>query len=192
MGASGPAGLAIALPPWVSGVVDASRRYETDADRMTLAIALARENVAQKTGGPFGAVIFDADRGTVVAAGVNSVTRLHNSVLHAEVVAIMLAQHRVGSFTLAATGLARHELVTSCEPCAMCLGATLWSGVRRLVCGAGREDAVALGFDEGPVFQESYEYLQARGIAVTRDVLRDEARAVLERYRREGGPIYNA
>ena len=187
-----PDALAIALPPWVSEVVEPERCYERDVDRMQLAVTLARENVARKTGGPFGAVVFDADRGTVVAVGVNSVTRLANSVLHAEVVAIMLAHHRVGSFSLAATGLARHELVTSCEPCAMCLGATLWSGVRRLVCGAAREDATALGFDEGPVFPQSYEYLPARGITVARDVLREEARAVLERYLRDGGPIYNA
>jgi tRNA(Arg) A34 adenosine deaminase TadA len=127
----------------------------------------------------------------VVAAGLNSVTRLGNSVLHAEVVAIMLAQQRVGSFTLRGPGLPTHELVTSCEPCAMCLGATLWSGVRGLVCGATREDATALGFDEGPVFAQSYEHLRARGIAVERGVLRAEAAAVLELYRERGGPIYN-
>nr|MBA3258060.1 nucleoside deaminase [Gemmatimonadales bacterium] len=78
-----------------------------------------------------------------------------------------------------------------CEPCAMCLGATLWSGVRRLVCGATREDAAALGFDEGPVFPESYAYLESRGIEVIRSVLREDAAAVLDLYQRSGGPIYN-
>jgi hypothetical protein len=56
---------------------------------------------------------------------------------------------------------------------------------------ATREDAVALGFDEGPVYRESYDYLRARGVAVERGILRDEAVAVLELYRREGGAIYN-
>jgi tRNA(Arg) A34 adenosine deaminase TadA len=135
--------------------------------------------------------VFRLPDGALVAIGVNSVTRLCNSVLHAEVMAIMLAQRRVGSFTLDGRDHAAHALVTSCEPCAMCLGATLWSGARRLVCGATREDATALGFDEGPVFPESYAYLESRGIAVARGVLREQAAAVLELYRRSGGPIYN-
>lgn len=183
--------LEIALPSWLDGLVDWERRYEGDDDRMRLAVTLARENVSRGAGGPFGAAIFDAEQGRLVAAGVNSVTRLGNSVLHAEIVAIMLAQQRVASFTLAAPGLARHELVTSCEPCAMCLGATLWSGVRRLVCGASRDDALALGFDEGPVFAASYAYLRSRGVEVRQGVLRVEAAAVLEAYRAQGGPIYN-
>ena len=163
-GPSRPASLEIAPPPWLDALVDWDRRYDSDEDRMRLIISLARENVMRGSGGPFGAAVFDAEGGRVVAAGVNSVTRLANSVLHAEIMAIMLAQHRVASFTLAAPGLPRHELVTSCEPCAMCLGATLWSGVRRLICGAAREDALALSFDEGPVFPESWAYLRSRGI----------------------------
>ncbi len=51
---------------------------------------------------------------------------------------------------------------------------------------------MALSFDEGPVFPESFEYLEARGVAVVRGVLRKEAAAVLELYQRQGGPIYNA
>jgi len=122
---------------------------------------------------------------------MNSVVRLNNCTLHGEMVAFMMAQHRLGSFTLSAPGHPAHELVTSCEPCAMCLGATLWSGVRRLVYGATREDASRLQFDEGPVFPESYRYLESRGIEVVRGVLRDEAAEVLERYRAKSGPIYN-
>jgi tRNA(Arg) A34 adenosine deaminase TadA len=73
----------------------------------------------------------------------------------------------------------------------MCLGATLWSGVKRLVCGATREDAMQLGFDEGPVFPASYEYLAHAGIEIVRGVFREDARAVLELYRHQAGPIYN-
>ena len=192
MSDAGKGSLRIALPDWLDGLVDWERTYDTDDERMALAIALARRNVEQGSGGPFGAVVVEAERGRVVAVGVNSVTRLNNSVLHAETLAIMLAQRRVGSYTLNAAGLPAHELVTSCDPCAMCLGATLWSGVRRLVCGARREDAGALGFDEGPVFPASFEYLGARGIEVVRGVRAAEAAGVLELYRREGGEIYNA
>ena len=158
---------------------------------MRFAIDLARQNVRHDTGGPFGAAIFESESGRLVAAGVNSVVRLGQSSLHAEMVAYMRAQARVGSYTLAAPGLASHTLYTSCEPCAMCLGAALWSGVQRVVCAATRDDAVKLRFDEGPVFEESWAYLERRGIGNTRSLLRDEARAVLEEYRARGGIIYN-
>lgn len=158
---------------------------------MRLAIDVSRENVERGTGGPFGAAIFEAGSGRVVAVGMNSVVRYNNCALHGEMMAFMMAQQRVGSFTLNSPGLPPHELYTSCEPCAMCLGATLWSGVRRLVCGAARDDASMLNFEEGPVFPESYQYLEERDLHVVHNVLRDEARAVLELYRSKSGKIYN-
>ncbi len=181
----------IALPSWTETVVDWQRRYTTDPEKMHLAVALSRLNIERDTGGPFGAAVFELGTGRLVAIGVNSVVRLNCSALHAEVVALMLAEQDRHSFTLAAPGLPQHELVTSCEPCAMCLGATLWSGVKRLVCGATREDATRLGFDEGPVFPASYEYLSHAGIEIVREVARTEARAVLELYGARSGPIYN-
>jgi tRNA(Arg) A34 adenosine deaminase TadA len=158
---------------------------------MRLAIAVSRTNVERGTGGPFGAAIFERRSGRVVAVGMNSVVRYNNCILHGETMAFMMAQQRVGSFTLSSPNLPPHEMHTSCEPCAMCLGATLWSGVQRLVCGAARDDAAILSFDEGPVFPESYYYLEQRGIEVVRNVLRDEARAVLALYRQNSGKIYN-
>lgn len=181
----------IEYPEWVAGLVDWDHIYSNDEEKMRLAIAVSRENVERETGGPFGAAIFEAGSGRLVAVGMNSVVRLSNCTLHGEMVAFMMAQQRVGSFTLSAPGLPVHELFTSCEPCAMCLGATLWSGVKRVVYGAGREDASRLNFEEGPVFPESYQYLEDRGITIVRDVLRGEARAVLERYRIKSGQIYN-
>ena len=178
-------------PEWVDDVVDRTALYRDDAAKMRLAIAVARANVMHGTGGPFGAAIYERDSGRLVAVGMNSVVRLNNSTLHGEMVAFMMAQHAVGTFSLSAPGLPVHELFTSCEPCAMCLGATLWSGVKRVVYGAGRADAAMLDFDEGPVFPESYAYLEDRGIEIVRDVLRDEARAVLELYRAGNGKIYN-
>ena len=184
--------ITIAYPDWVEKVVDLDRTYASDEERMRVAITVSRENVQRKSGGPFGAAIFERQSGTLVAVGMNSVVRLHNCTLHGEMVAFMMAQQRVKSFTLAAPGMPEHDLFTSCEPCAMCLGAALWSGVKRIVMGAAREDASRLDFEEGPVFPESYKYLEDRGIQIVRHVLRDEAKAVLEAYRSGGGKIYNA
>ena len=181
----------VEYPEWIPSVVDFERRYENDMDKMRVAILVSRENVERGSGGPFGAAIFERDSGRLIAVGMNSVVRYNNCTLHGEMVAFMMAQQRVGSFTLAGPNLPVHELFTSCEPCAMCLGATLWSGVKRVVYGAGREDASRLNFEEGPVFPESYKYLEDRGISIQRGVLRDEAKAVLELYRKKSGKIYN-
>jgi tRNA(Arg) A34 adenosine deaminase TadA len=189
----GPPGRAIEipLPAWVDEVVDWRGRYPGDDDRMRLAIALSRENVHRGAGGPFGAAVFDAAAGTVLGVGINCVERLGNAVLHAEILALMFAQRAVGAFTLGPPGAPLCDLVSSCEPCAMCLGAVHWSGLRRLVFGATRADAAALGFDEGPVFPESYAYLEHRGLRLTRGVLRAEAAEVLTCYHERGGRIYN-
>jgi tRNA(Arg) A34 adenosine deaminase TadA len=178
-------------PPWIDEIVDWTRRYESDAERMRLAIRLARENVVRGEGGPFGAIVVERETGRLLSAGTNSVLRLQNAILHAEVMAFMMAQRRAGSYTLTALEGTEYELVSSCDPCAMCLGAVLWCGVKRVVCGATREDATTLGFDEGPVFPESLRYLEERGIEVVHGVLRAEGRAVLELYIERGGVVYN-
>jgi tRNA(Arg) A34 adenosine deaminase TadA len=159
---------------------------------MRLAIELASWNIERRTGGPFGAAIFEADTWRIVGVGVNLVETSNCSILHAEMVAIAVAQQAVGSYDLAAGGRARHELVTSVEPCAMCLGAIPWSGVRRVLCGARGEDACEIGFDEGAKPADWVGELNKRGVEVSRDILRDEARAVLRQYAEKGGTIYNA
>lgn len=179
------------LPAWVDEVIGAPRAYRGTEEKMALAIRLSAENVErEKGGGPFGAALFRSDTGELVSVGMNSVVRLRNSVLHAEVVALMLGHEALGVHSFRMPGAPGLELVSSCEPCVMCFGMTMWSGVTRLVCGATREDAMELGFDEGPVNEDSYRHLQGRGVEVIRGVLRGEARAVLRRYQELGRPIY--
>jgi tRNA(Arg) A34 adenosine deaminase TadA len=190
--------LVVRLPDWVEeclsargGARNPDRIYPTPEDRMRLVIELSRLNVEHETGGPFGAGVFDA-AGRLVAPGVNLVTSGNSSILHAEMVAIALAQQALGRFDIGLGGARPHELVASTEPCAMCFGAVPWSGVTRLVCGARGEDACAIGFDEGPKLPDWWRALENRGIAVARDVLRDEAAEVLRGYARGGGIIYNS
>ncbi|MDP9426166.1 MAG: nucleoside deaminase [Actinomycetota bacterium] len=181
------------LPEWVDGFLPApGMPYPSVENRMELVVELARENVERGTGGPFGAAIFDLETKKLVAPGVNVVVTSGLSVAHAEVLAISTAQGVIGSFDLGGKGRLPYELVTSTEPCAMCSGALLWSGARSLVCGARDEDARAVGFDEGPKAPRWERDFEERGIAVARDVLRDEAAAVLRHYAEGGGEIYNA
>jgi tRNA(Arg) A34 adenosine deaminase TadA len=183
----------LGLPDWLEDFVsDPEGDYPAEEDRMRLVIELSRLNVAHGTGGPFGAGIFDLSTNRLVAPGVNLVTTINLSTAHAEIVAIMIAQQVVGHFDLGGQGQPLYELVASTEPCAQCFGATPWSGVRRLVCGARDEDARAIGFDEGPKLPDWVGALEQRGISVVCDVCRDEAAAVLRGYVDGGGMIYNA
>lgn len=183
--------LQVGLPDWLLPYLAKRAPCITDEDKIRLAIDLSRENVVRGSGGPFGAVIFEVGTSKIISAGVNSVLRTNNSVLHAEVLAIMLAQARMQSFTLRSSTRPACELFTSCDPCAMCLGAILWSGVRRIVCAADREDASRIGFEEGPVFPESLDYLRQRGLTIETGLLRAEARDVLDLYLQTQGIVYN-
>lgn len=181
------------LPGWVGEVSSGGDRvYRTVEDRMRFVVELSRLNVRHGTGGPFGAAVFERASGRLLAPGVNLVVGSGCSVFHAEMVAIMVAQRVLGTFDLGGESLPPYELVASTEPCAMCLGATPWSGVRHLVCGARDEDARAVGFDEGAKMSEWVGSLEDRGISVRRSVLREEAVAVLREYAERGGEIYNS
>ncbi len=184
-----PRRVVIDLPDWAIEVgADAPVTTDTDS-QMRFVLDLARRNVAEGTGGPFAAAVFRRDTGAPLAIGVNRVVPLAAAPAHAEIVAIALAGQAAGSFDVGDVG--SHVLVSSTEPCAMCLGAVPWSGVDELVIGARDEDARAVGFDEGIKPDRWPERLAEAGIEVRRDVLRDEAAAVLRDYAAAGGPIYN-
>jgi len=184
------ASIKITLPTWCSAFIQRKGDlFDTVESRMRFALAIAEKNI-QYDGGPFGAAVFDADH-RLLSIGMNLVTPTNCSMLHAEVVALMLAEESLHSYDLSLHGKQQLELVTTCEPCTMCLGAMIWSGVSSMVSGARDEDARAIGFDEGPKPAHITTELEHRGIHAQRDILRDEAISLLQRYQHNGQPIYN-
>jgi tRNA(Arg) A34 adenosine deaminase TadA len=181
----------IRLPRWVARELERAEAFDSVEQRMDLVISLAESNARRGSGGPFAAAVFDLENRALLAVGVNLVVASGYSIAHAEMVALSLAQRATGGFDLG-SGTASRELVSSVEPCAMCLGAICWSGVRQIVCAARGEDAAEIGFDEGPKTADWVGELERRGIAVRRDIMRERAAAVLRLYRDSGGPIYNA
>ena len=176
------------LPDWIFTDCDITTPRFGDEARIDLAIELARRNL-EHGGGPFGAVVFDAATGLVVAPGVNLVVPQASSLLHAEIVALMFAQRAAGNFTLAG---GQHELFASSEPCVQCLGACYWAGLSRLVCGAPVELTEAVGFDEGPRAADWKEQLTVRGTPVVTGVKATLAGEILNSYAERGGFRYNA
>jgi tRNA(Arg) A34 adenosine deaminase TadA len=180
-----PLQIHLTLPPWIEEVADTGRRYLTDEDRVGLAIALSRRNIEHGQGGPFGAAVFD-EHGRLIAAAANRVIPQTCSVAHAEMLAYMAAQQRLASYRLNEHG-GHYTLATSAQPCCQCYGATFWAGIDTLLIGARGEDVETLTeFDEGPLPADWVGELERRGIAVRRDILRDEARAVLAAYGARG------
>ena len=180
------------LPSWIeSTLAKAEKVYPTVEERMQLIIKLAQLNIEHRTGGPFGAGIFESKSGRLISAGVNIVESANCSLAHAEMVAIAVAQRVIGSYDLGCEKNVAYQLVTSTEPCAMCLGSIPWSGVRSVVCGARDQDARSIGFDEGSKPQNWVKSLESRGISVFRDVLCEQAKDVLLEYGERGGLIYN-
>ncbi|MFG3100514.1 nucleoside deaminase [Streptomyces sp. NPDC048182] len=104
------------------------------------AIRVATESVANG-GGPFGALI--ARGSEIVCLGNNQVTKNLDPTAHAEVTAMRAACKELGTFSLEGC-----VLVTSCEPCPMCLSSALWARVDRIVFCADRHDAAVAGFDD--------------------------------------------
>lgn len=183
-------GFGASLPHWLEGR-PLPATLGTDEERMALVHELADLNWRAGNGGPFAALVVDTTSGELVAAGVNVVLSSGLSSAHAEMVALNLAQTTLGSWDL---GAGRSlELVVNWRPCAMCFGATIWSGVRRLViAGSGPECEELTGFDEGPVRDDWREQLEARGISVTSDVLREGALRTFADYGASASTVYNA
>ena len=182
-----PTVLQIALPAWAKDLVDTwTAPLASDVERMRLAIALSIMNV-DRGGGPFAALVFAGEQ--CVGLGVNRVVDSGFSIAHAEIVALMVAQARARERLCPA----EHPLtlVTTTDPCCQCFGAIVWAGIERLVCGATTADAEVIGFDEGPKPGNWVDLLEQRGMEVRRQVLRDQAAAVLRNYASNGGIIYN-
>ncbi|QIN85207.1 nucleoside deaminase [Rubrobacter tropicus] len=101
---------------------------------MRRAIEVARGN----PDAPFGCVIADAGSGEILAEGLNDADR--SPVLHGETAAIMdLFDRRPGvdPFDLV--------LYTTAEPCPMCAGAILWSGIPSVLYGTSIGTLKGLG-----------------------------------------------
>lgn len=177
---------AISSPSWLRDVESEwlGRCIPGDEAQVRFVIRLAVKNVTHGTGGPFGAAIFRCGSGELVAVGVNCVVPAAQSWAHAEMTAFAHAQNRLGSHSLDDC-----VLVTSCEPCAMCYGATPWSGVKELVYGAPGDFARSIGFDEGDKPEDWQAALESRGISVRGPMLTGEAVEPFALYR-DRGRIY--
>lgn len=114
---------------------------------MERAIELAKSNVSEGKGGPFGAVV--VRNGEVIAEASNEVVSRNDPSAHAEVLAIRRACAKLKQYQLAGC-----EIYSSCEPCPMCLGAIYWARPERVYYAGTRIDAANSGFDDDFIYHE--------------------------------------
>jgi L-amino acid N-acyltransferase YncA/tRNA(Arg) A34 adenosine deaminase TadA len=99
-----------------------------DADLGHLRRAIDLAWTARRRGNhPFGALLVSAE-GALLAEAENSVVTGRDSTAHAELSLVRLASGRYNRNALAGS-----TLFSSTEPCVMCAGAIVWSGIGRVV-----------------------------------------------------------
>lgn len=149
---------------------------------MKLAKEMADKGSINNEGGPFGAVITDAE-GNIISTGNNKVLINNDPTAHAEVVAIRNACKKIKSYDLA-----NCILYTSCEPCPMCLSAIIWANIKTVYYGCTKKDAASLGFRDDFI----YEYLKENKKDVLKliQVDREECIKSFENYKTSNKTLY--
>lgn len=136
--------------------------------------------------GPFVAAIFDT-KGNLIAKEANTVNKDFCSNNHAEINTIRAAQCYLKTYDLSNHNLSIY--ITS-EPCMMCIGAIMWSGIKEVYYGVpSRRVEEITGFDEG--FKPNwFKEFKKRNIIVYGNIEVEQGEKVLKQYVKSGKKIY--
>ncbi|MBO3461677.1 nucleoside deaminase [Aetokthonos hydrillicola Thurmond2011] len=131
-------------------------------DFMLMAIAQAKKGNTL-----YGAVIVKDNK--VVASAYNTVKQDNDPSAHAEINAI-----RILTAKLKNPSLDGYTIYTTGEPCPMCAGACVWSGISQIVYGASIKDLIALKQAQIEISCEEVIAKSFRKIKLIKGVLREE------------------
>ncbi|MBO6289113.1 MAG: nucleoside deaminase [Alphaproteobacteria bacterium] len=136
--------------------------------------------------GPFLAAVYD-EKGNLVAKEANSVINEGCSHNHAEMNAIKAAEKALQTYDLSTYNL---SLYVTAEPCMMCLGGIMWSGIKAVYYGVPSERVEQItGFDEG--FKPNwFEEFKKRGISAYGNIAVEAGEKVLQDYVSDGKTVY--
>ena len=171
------------------GIISNERPDGAKIERAVQIISGLQQEIGEciKSGhGPFVAVIYDGD-GNLVAKSSNSVVNDKCSHNHAEINVIREAEKVLNTYNLAPYNL---KLYVTSEPCMMCLGAIMWSGIKEVYYGVPSSKVEKItGFDEGfkPDWQTEFK---KRGITVYGNILPELGEEKLKEYVASDNIIY--
>lgn len=136
--------------------------------------------------GPFYAEIYDKNE-KLIAASSNSVVEDNCSIYHAEVNTLKKAHSYYKQYNLAPKDL---TIYVNAEPCIMCAGAIMWSGVKTVYFGVPSKSVEKItGFDEG--FKPNWiNEFKKRGITVYGNIEQQAGERILQDYVNSGKEIY--
>ncbi len=142
-------------------------------------------HIAQGSG-PFLAAIYN-NEGRLIAKQANSVINESCSNNHAEINTIKMAEKSLDTYDLSPYNL---SLYVTAEPCMMCLGAIMWSGIKEIYYGVpSRQVEVITGFDEG-FKPDWFEEFKKRGITVCGNIEVEAGTKVLQSYVDQNRTVY--
>ena len=157
-----------------------------NAKKIILKLQEEMSNYIASGSGPFLAAVIDED-GKIISKTANSVVSEVCSNNHAEMNAIKMAQKNLKTYDLSKYNL---SLYVTSEPCMMCIGGIMWSGIKAVYYGVPSKIVEEItGFDEG--FKPNwFEEFKNRGITVYGNIGVEEGKKVLYDYVNTGKTVY--
>jgi len=136
--------------------------------------------------GPFYAELYDEHYNFVLGAS-NSVVETQCALNHAEMNTLKLAFDKYKNYNLSHYKL---TLFVNAEPCIMCLGAIMWSGVNKIIFSVPSSEVERItGFDEG--FKPNwFEEMKKRNIKACGGIDEEYGKKILQYYVDLGKTIY--
>lgn len=157
-----------------------------EASKIIAGLQKDMKSFTQKGSGPFVAAVYDS-KGNLIVKTANSVVNGNCSNNHAEMNAIKEAEEKLKTYDLAPHDL---KLYVTAEPCLMCLGGIMWSGVKEIYYGVPSKSVERItGFDEG--FKPNWlDEFKKRGIIVYGNIEPELGEKELSNYVNEGKEVY--
>ncbi|MBR2273919.1 MAG: nucleoside deaminase [Alphaproteobacteria bacterium] len=156
------------------------------AEKIILGLQKDLKNYIENGSGPFLAAVYD-DNGNLIAKTANSVINETCSNNHAEMNVIKATEKALGAYDLSGYNL---SLYVTAEPCMMCLGGIMWSGIKEVYYSVPSKKVEEItGFDEG-FKPDWFNEFKNRGIVVYGLIAEEEGERVLKDYVNSGYTVY--
>ena len=151
---------------------------------MQQAIDEARKTMNLNYGGPFGALLIDAE-GKVIAISSNTVLKDHDPTAHAEINAIRKATKALNTHDLNGC-----TLYTTAYPCPMCLGAIIWANIKKVYYGCVESDADKIGFRDDFIYKFIENKRQDINILSLEEQERETCLTLFKEYQQNNKELY--
>ena len=142
----------------------------------------AKQGVQAGAGGPFGAAVIHNDK--IIAVAHNTVLADSDPSAHAEVNAIRKAGKVLNDHVLE-----QCVLVTTSDPCPMCLATIFWARIPKVIYCLKKDVAAEFGFDDA-LFYEMLEGKQAEHRCQHEPSVEHDCIALFKMWQEKAGQIY--